>query len=323
MVDRIPFPTKETVASRLSDLQHRPRNVVGDDRAGTTEAVVRRRFNAEATVAAIAEQKATMLVAVPTMLHRMIELGPEILGGDTSSLKVVVIAGSALSPGRATVSRMRSAMSSTACGSTEVAVATVATPAELRKAPGTAGRSPITCGVVLFDGEGKRGLAFQGQPNLRPQRSPFQGSQRQAELDHRRLHVQRRRRPFRRRRIAVRRRARRRHDRRPGARTSSRSKSRTCSPNARMSTTSPWSASTTQNSENACARSSLPLPDAKRDVDEIKLYVRDNLARYKVPRDVVFLDELPPTPPANSCAGYWSTWRFSAPSAAAESSDIR
>lgn len=34
-------------------------------------------------------------------------------------------------------------------------------------------------------------------------------------------------------------------------------------------------------------------PDAKKNVDQIKAYVRDNLARYKVPRDVIFIDELP------------------------------
>ena len=34
------------------------------------------------------------------------------------------------------------------------------------------------------------------------------------------------------------------------------------------------------------------------DIDEetVKAYVRDNLARYKVPREVVFLDELPRNP---------------------------
>ena len=30
--------------------------------------------------------------------------------------------------------------------------------------------------------------------------------------------------------------------------------------------------------------------------DDIKAYVRDHLARYKVPREVVFLDELPRNP---------------------------
>jgi fatty-acyl-CoA synthase len=30
--------------------------------------------------------------------------------------------------------------------------------------------------------------------------------------------------------------------------------------------------------------------------DDVKGYVRDNLARYKAPREVVFLDELPRNP---------------------------
>ena len=34
-------------------------------------------------------------------------------------------------------------------------------------------------------------------------------------------------------------------------------------------------------------------PDAQQDAEQIKLYVKNNLARYKVPRDVVFIDELP------------------------------
>ena len=34
-------------------------------------------------------------------------------------------------------------------------------------------------------------------------------------------------------------------------------------------------------------------PGAPQDAAEIKLHVKDNLARHKVPRDVVFIDELP------------------------------
>lgn len=37
-------------------------------------------------------------------------------------------------------------------------------------------------------------------------------------------------------------------------------------------------------------------PDATVDEEAIKLYVREHLARYKVPRDVIFLDELPRNP---------------------------
>jgi fatty-acyl-CoA synthase len=37
----------------------------------------------------------------------------------------------------------------------------------------------------------------------------------------------------------------------------------------------------------------VPAEDAERDPQEIKDYVRANLARHKVPREVVFVDELP------------------------------
>ena len=42
---------------------------------------------------------------------------------------------------------------------------------------------------------------------------------------------------------------------------------------------------------------------ATPDGDEIKLYVKENLARHKVPRDVVFIDELPRTSLPNRIAG--------------------
>ena len=37
----------------------------------------------------------------------------------------------------------------------------------------------------------------------------------------------------------------------------------------------------------------VPEPGTTPDADALRAYVKDNLARYKVPKDVVFLDELP------------------------------
>ncbi|WP_425299162.1 AMP-binding enzyme, partial [Nocardia farcinica] len=37
----------------------------------------------------------------------------------------------------------------------------------------------------------------------------------------------------------------------------------------------------------------VPEPGKQPDAEEIKAYVKNNLARYKVPREVVFLDDLP------------------------------
>jgi fatty-acyl-CoA synthase len=120
--------------------------------------VVMRRFDAEKTLAAIAEHRADMLVAVPTMLHRMVALGPEVIGKyDLSSLKIIVIAGSALSP---TLSEaVQDAFGDVLYnlyGSTEVAVASVAQPKELRMAPGTVGRAPVSSHLALYDENDKR-----------------------------------------------------------------------------------------------------------------------------------------------------------------------
>src|SRR5256885_1880019 len=96
--------------------------------------VMRRRFNPEATLKAIQDNKATALVLVPTMLQRILDLGPEVLGRyDTSSLRIIFSAGSALSPvlgNRAT--DVFGDVVHNLYGSTEVAVATVATPQDWR-----------------------------------------------------------------------------------------------------------------------------------------------------------------------------------------------
>jgi fatty-acyl-CoA synthase len=118
--------------------------------------VMRRRFDPEATLAAVAGNRATALVVVPTMLQRILDLGPEVLDRyDTSSLRIIFSAGSALSPelgNRAT--KAFGDVVHNLYGSTEVAVATVATPADWRAAPGTVGRPPVGCRVVLYDDAG-------------------------------------------------------------------------------------------------------------------------------------------------------------------------
>ena len=115
--------------------------------------VLNRRFDPEATVAGVAEHGADALIVVPTMLQRIVDLGPEVLDKyDTSSLRIIFSAGSAISPD---LSRRTEELFGPVLynlyGSTEVAVATVATPDELRAAPGTAGRPPVTCEVRLYD----------------------------------------------------------------------------------------------------------------------------------------------------------------------------
>jgi fatty-acyl-CoA synthase len=89
------------------------------------------------------------------MLQRTLELGPKVLGRyDTGALRVIAASGSAL-PGAlaTTVMDTFGDVLYNLYGSTEVAWATIATPEDLRAAPGTAGRPPRGTVVRLFDGD--------------------------------------------------------------------------------------------------------------------------------------------------------------------------
>jgi fatty-acyl-CoA synthase len=119
--------------------------------------VLRRRFDPEDTLRAIDEHGATALIVVPVMLQRILELGPKVIGRyDTASLRVIAASGSAL-PG-ALATNVMDAFGDVLYnlyGSTEVAWATIATPTDLRVAPGTAGRPPRGTVVRLYDADGR------------------------------------------------------------------------------------------------------------------------------------------------------------------------
>jgi len=140
--------------------------------------VVRRRFDAEATLKMVADHKADILVAVPTMLHRMVELPKEVHDKyDTSSLKAIILAGSALSPELSIrAAEVFGPVVHNLYGSTEVAIATVAKPEELAIAPGTVGKPPVTCDVRLYDENDQRiqGNNITGRIFVRSG-APFEG----------------------------------------------------------------------------------------------------------------------------------------------------
>ncbi len=118
--------------------------------------VLRRKFDPEGTLSAVAQHKAQVLAVVPVMLQRILELPPEVIARyDVRSLRVIAASGSAL-PGELAVEVMDAFgdVLYNLYGSTEVAWATIATPDDLRAAPGTAGRPPMGTVVKLFDNEG-------------------------------------------------------------------------------------------------------------------------------------------------------------------------
>lgn len=178
LVDRIPFQRRGTVviASPIFHSTGFAMWSAGMSVGCTT--VTMRRFDPENTLKLIADHKADMLVAVPTMLTRMLSLPAETLAKyDTSSLKSVVVAGSAVSPELS--ERFQDTFGDVlynVYGSTEVAVATVATPQNLRTAPGTVGKPPVLTTVRLYDENDRlvEGVGVRGRVFVRAG-APFEG----------------------------------------------------------------------------------------------------------------------------------------------------
>ncbi|HEY5172854.1 MAG TPA: AMP-binding protein [Acidimicrobiia bacterium] len=134
--------------------------------------VLERHFDPEQSLALIARHRAEVFVAVPVMLLRMLELPAEVRARyDTSSLRFVPLSGSALPGDLAT--RFMDAFGDVIYnlyGSTEVGSVSVATPADLRAAPTTAGLPPRGTLVRLLDDHdhdvpaGARGRIFVRGP---------------------------------------------------------------------------------------------------------------------------------------------------------------
>ena len=135
-----------------------------------TTYVLRRKFDPEETLRATQESGATALIVVPVMMQRIMELPKETLEKyDLPNLRVTGASGSAL-PGELATNWMDNFGDNVynLYGSTEVAWATIATPEDLREAPGTAGRPPrgTVLRIVDEDGndveQGKTGRVFVG-----------------------------------------------------------------------------------------------------------------------------------------------------------------
>ena len=114
--------------------------------------VLHRRFDPAATLKALTEHQCTTLFAVPVMLQRMLEVPPPT---PRPPLRIVAVSGSAL-PGNLATRFMDvyGDVIYNLYGSTEVSWASVATPAELRKAPNTAGKPPVGTRIAILDEHG-------------------------------------------------------------------------------------------------------------------------------------------------------------------------
>jgi acyl-CoA synthetase (AMP-forming)/AMP-acid ligase II len=118
--------------------------------------VLRARFDPEDTLRAVAEHRARVLAVVPVMMQRIVALPDDVKARyDLSSLEVTAASGSAL-PGELATKWMDQFGDNlyNLYGSTEVAWASIATPEDMRAAPGTAGRPPRGTVIRVVDEDG-------------------------------------------------------------------------------------------------------------------------------------------------------------------------
>ena len=156
ILEAIPLRTRQTtlIAAPLFHAWGYAHLLLGATLASTL--VLVRRFEPAAIVRALSTQRAQALIVVPVMLQRMLEVDPAVRrDADLSELRIIAASGSAL-PGHL-AQRVMDAFGDVLYnlyGSTEVAWASIAGPRDLRAAPGTAGRPPRGTIVRIFDEAG-------------------------------------------------------------------------------------------------------------------------------------------------------------------------
>jgi acyl-CoA synthetase (AMP-forming)/AMP-acid ligase II/NAD(P)-dependent dehydrogenase (short-subunit alcohol dehydrogenase family) len=136
--------------------------------------VLARRFDAEMTLEQIERHRAGVLLAVPTMLARIMALAEQRRDSyDTASLRMIISGAAPLPPelAKAVMDRFGPVLYN-GYASTETGSGTLATPADLRTAPGTVGRPMAGAKVRILDDEGREvptgetGRIFIGSPML-------------------------------------------------------------------------------------------------------------------------------------------------------------
>jgi len=260
--------------------------------------VMRRRFDPEATLDSLEEHQATAMVVVPVMLSRMLDLGEEkIKQRDLTDLRIIFVSGSALGADLAQKAiRAFGPVVYNLYGSTEIAYATIATPQDLGTDPSTVGKVVRGSIVKLFGENGKEvpagesGRIFVGNISQFEgytgggNKDMLEGLMASGDVGHfdaeGRLYIDGR--------------------------------------DDEMIVSGGENVFPAEVEELLCAHESIQeaaaigVEDEKfgerlkafvvvrggdqLTEDEIKGYVKDNLANYKVPREVVFMDELPRNP---------------------------
>jgi fatty-acyl-CoA synthase len=256
--------------------------------------VLRRAFDPADCLETIQEYDVDALIVIPVMMQRIMKLDERQRKGDWSKLKVVAASGSAL-PGDLATEWMDAFGDNlyNTYGSTEVAWATIAQPRDMREAPGTAGKAPYNTVVRIYDEkgnpveQGESGRIFVGNTMLfggytgdedegKEMVDGLMSSGDVGRLDEEgRLFVEGR------------------DDEMivSGGENVFPKEVEDCL--QRHDNVQDVAAIGVDDDDYGKRLRAFVVKDGDVDEDTLKAHVKDNLARYKVPREIVFLDELP------------------------------
>lgn len=153
IIDRIPLHTHDTVLIAAPIFHTWGYAALQVAFALRATIVLHRRFDPAATLAALVTHRCQALFAVPVMVQRLLDVPPP---DPRPPLTVVAVSGSAL-PGGLTTRFMDTYgdVLYNLYGSTEVSWAAIAGPAELRRAPTAAGRPPHGTRLEIVDDDGR------------------------------------------------------------------------------------------------------------------------------------------------------------------------
>jgi fatty-acyl-CoA synthase len=261
--------------------------------------VLRRKFDPAGVLDDLERHRATGLVVVPVMLRRVLDLGEDAVAArDLSALRIVFVSGSQL--GGELARRGLSALGPVIYnmyGSTEVAYATFATPEDLAAAAECVGRPPRGTKVRIVDDQGRdvpagttgrifvrNSLSFSGYTSGENKEILADGLMSSGDVGHfdadGRLFI----------------------DGRDddmivsgGENVFPQEVEELLDGHDAIREVAVIGVADDQMGQRLAAH--VVLHDGQQlSEDDVKLYVREHLARFKVPRDVVFLDELPRNP---------------------------
>jgi len=256
--------------------------------------VLRRRFDSEGCLQAVEQERCESLVVIPVMLQRILLLDREVLGRySLPTLEVTAASGSALA-GDLALTWMDTFGDNlyNIYGSTEVAYASIATPVDLRAAPTSAGKPPWGTVVKILDADGRErargetgrifvgnGMLFEGYTGGES-KEVVDGLMSSGDVgrfdENGRLHVEGR------------------DDEMivSGGENVFPKEIEDCL--ARHEAVVEVAAVGIDDDQfGKRLRAFVVVQPPGPTEDELKEWVRENLARYKVPREIVFLDELP------------------------------